>query len=313
MINIRKRRGDFIKTAINKSLIPRNQIAAISGLTNTYILDLMKGNIANANRHKLIAFAISVNLSLPEIDEMLTIFDRANLNRDDIPTLLDTAKRSKISTTLHPLREELSYEFMVLATELLPGPTVLNLNYPTAALRIEGHRTYIEKDLGEGHSLYSEIREAVGRERKNNLSNHLSRHKIEHFIYHGDLEKYIVDCLDKKEKEFRIKHVEQVIWYLNKFPNFNIYITNTYHAFSFLLKIGTESKEKKECILFTGREYDPAVGKMAGRLAAFGTCNQVIVKNFIMDVEHLKKNILTNKHDRKKIILYFKDLIHKGK
>jgi hypothetical protein len=67
---------------------------------------------------------------------------------------------------------------------------------------------------------------------------------------------------------------------LNNFPNFNIYITDTYHAFSFFLKISTELKEKKEYILFTGREYDPAVGKMAGRLAAFGTCHQAIVKKF---------------------------------
>ncbi len=309
MTTIRKNRGNFIETAINNSFIPRNQIAAISGLTNTYILDLIKGNIKNANRHKLIAFAIAVNLSLPEYDEMLTLFDRTSLNKDDIPTLLETAKRSKISSTLHPLREELSYEFMVLATELLPGPTILNLHYPTAALRIEGHRTYIENNLNKDHLLYKEIREAVGAERKKNLANNLSKHKTEHFIYQRDLEKYIAHCTDKKEREFRIRHVEQVIQHLKIFPNFRLYLTNTYHAFSFLLKMSPESKEKKGYILFTGREYDPVIGVMTGRLAAFGTCNQVIIQNFSRDVDDLRKSVTSKSFDRNKLILYLKDLI----
>lgn len=312
MMDIGKKRGDFIKAAIKKSLIPRNQIAAISGLTNTYILDLMRGNINNANRQKLIAFAISVNLSLPEIDDMLTIFDRASLNSDDIPTLLDTSKRCKISSTLHPLREELSYEFMVLAAELLPGPTILNLSYPTASLRAEGHRAHIEKDLSRDHRLYADIREAVGRERKKNLANQLSRHKIEHFIYRGDLERYLTHCLDETEREYRIKHVEQLIRHLEKFQNFKLHITDTYHAFSFVLKMTTESKEKKGYLIFTGREHDPVIGKMTGRLAAFGTCNPVMVNNFYMDVEYLRNSIVGKEFDRNQRIDYLKDLVRKA-
>jgi hypothetical protein len=213
-----------------------------------------------------------------------------------------------LSSTLHPLREELSYEFMVLATELLPGPTILNLHYPTAALRIEGHRTYIEKKLNRGHRLYMKIREAVGTERKNNLEKNLSNHKTEHFIYQKDLEKYIANCTDKTEREFRVNHIEQVIQFLNIFPNFKLYLTNTYHAFSFLLKMSPEQTEKKGSILFTGREYDPVIGKMAGRLAAFGTCNQVIIQNFIRDVEHLRKSVISKSFDRSKLIRYLKDL-----
>ena len=310
MMNVSKKRGDFIQAAIHNSLIPRNQIAAVSGLTNTYILDLMKGNIKNANRQKLIAFALAVNLSLPEIDEMLTLFDRASLNQDDIATLLATAKGSRISSTLHPLRDELSYEFMVLATELLPGPTILNLKYPTASLRVEGHRGYIESDLSKGHHLYTQIREAVGRERKKNLANHLARYSVDHFIFQGDLESYIARCIDPKEKDYRIQHVKQLIWHLNTFPNFNLHITHASHAFSFLLKLSAESKEEKGCVLFTGREYDPTIGKMTGRLAAFSTCNQVTVQNFRRDVEHLRKNIDAGMIDPKRTIHYLEELIN---
>ncbi|MBT4287029.1 MAG: hypothetical protein HOD92_06795 [Deltaproteobacteria bacterium] len=311
--DINEKRGNLIKSAIENSLIPRNQIAAMSGLTNTYILDLMQGKINNVNRYKLIAFAISANLNVPEIDEMLTVFDRAVLNKDDIGTILKSAKKIKFSSTIHPLREELSYEFMVYAAELFPAPTVFNLIHPTASLWVEGHRTYLGKDQNQGHALYSKIREAIGLERKNSFTNNLSKYVTEHFIYKGDLENYLLKCTDGQEMYYRIKHLEQILLYLDRYPNFKFYITNVYHAFSFLLKEQLEPKEKSGLVLFTGREYDSIIGKMAGHLSAFSTRNQLIVQNFIADIEPLKKGIIEELLDCKKLISYFEDLIDRAK
>jgi hypothetical protein len=202
---------------------------------------------------------------------------------------------------------------MILAAELLPGPTILNIKYPTAALKISGHRTCLDKDLSGEQSLYSEIREALGAARKKHLVRNLAHHKTEHFIYRADLEKYISDCSDEKEKEFRIKHIQEVIRLLENFPNFYFYITNTYHAFTFSLKIRVDSSKEKGSVFFTGREYDPVFGKMTGRLAAFGTCNPVVIQNFINDVKPLKQSIIDKSHDRNKLIRYLHNLINKGK
>ena len=76
-----------------------------------------------------------------------------------------------------------------------------------------------------------------------------------------------------------------------------------------MLKTSAESKEEKGYILFTGREYDPVIGKMTGRLAAFGTCNPVIISNFSRDVKPLRKSIEEKSFDRNKLIQYLESLI----
>ena len=67
---------DFVKAIINKCPMPRNQIAKLSGLTNTYIRDLENGRYDSVRRKKIIALAMAVNLDLNETDELLKLFER---------------------------------------------------------------------------------------------------------------------------------------------------------------------------------------------------------------------------------------------
>jgi len=107
------------------SPVARNQIAAISGLSNPYIRDLEMGNIANVGREKLISLAIGLDLSLGEIDEMLTVFDRAKLTQADIPLFLEASRRSRISAALHPVHDSYTFDLLLLSAEQVPGPHVI--------------------------------------------------------------------------------------------------------------------------------------------------------------------------------------------
>jgi transcriptional regulator with XRE-family HTH domain len=85
--------AEYICKLLAQSPMPRNQVAALSGLTNTYIRDLERGIIANVGRDKLISLSVALNLDLIETDQMLKIFDRSPLSLDDIGIFLQTAER----------------------------------------------------------------------------------------------------------------------------------------------------------------------------------------------------------------------------
>ena len=79
-----KASADHVKMLLKRSRMPRNQVAAISGLSNEYIRVLEYGKSASVAREKLISFAVALNLDLHETDDLLTVFDRTKLTLDDI-------------------------------------------------------------------------------------------------------------------------------------------------------------------------------------------------------------------------------------
>jgi transcriptional regulator with XRE-family HTH domain len=114
MIGRKKTRGEYVQALLKDSPVSRNQIAAISGLSNPYILGLEQGNIANVGRDKLISLAVALDMKLGEIDHMLTVFDRAALSGEDIPVFLEASRRCRISAALHPAHDSYTLDLMLL-------------------------------------------------------------------------------------------------------------------------------------------------------------------------------------------------------
>ena len=56
--------AQYVQELIKKCQMPRNQIAALSGLSNPYIKELEAGRFARVRRERLIALAVAVNLDL---------------------------------------------------------------------------------------------------------------------------------------------------------------------------------------------------------------------------------------------------------
>ena len=301
--------AEYIRQLLSKSPMPRNQVAAISGLTNTYICDLEKGIIANVARTKLISLAVALNLNLVETDQMLNVFDRAALTRDDIPIFLETTEKRHISSALLPVRDRYSLDLMMLSAEKIPGEHVLVSSEPTVCLRAEGHRKYSERRMAAAHPIYDELVETIGRERRAALERNLEEHLFTQYICPSCLEDYIRRCQDDIERGWRLKHIENVIEFLERFSNWHFYFINTCPTFNFVLKTPAPKTGENEKLLITRLAPHRFQGKRSGKLTGFTTDNQVVIQNFKEEINGIKNVVIPEYRDRKKTVAFLKKLI----
>jgi transcriptional regulator with XRE-family HTH domain len=298
---------------LKRSRMPRNQVAAISGLSNSYIRLLENGETARVVREKLISFAVALNLDLNETDALLNIFDRAKLSTDDIPTFVSSSEQVQMSSAMLPLRDVFIIELMFLSVERLPGKRIIVNDRPTSCLRPEGHRTYSCRRMDNSHPLQSSLTEAIGRERKLNMLAKLAYYPIEEFVFKDSLEEYILECIDPKERDWRIKHLENEIWHLEKYDNLELFLTEANPIFMFTLKMPEESSKENPKLTFIGKHIDFFIGEGTGRLAGFATDNLAFIENFIIEVNNLREHVIPEYLDRTKLITYLKSLIKRAR
>lgn len=312
MITRQFKSSNLIKEAINKSLIPRNQIATISGLTNTYIRDLEQGNIVNVSREKLISFATAANLTLAETDELLTAFDRSKLAADDIPLFIKTASQRKASSVVNVARDFFGYELLLLAAERIPGPKAVCANHPTVILQPEGLRSHYVRSQKELHPIHLELKEAIGLERKRNLTTQLASFPMTHYIYLESLVKYLSECTVPKERLWRVKHMEEVIRYIVKYDNFRFYITDRQSGFNFLLKF-YKNKAQATRLFFYTHDLSRMQGKLDGQIIGFFTGNEVIVRQFEKDCEALSSFVIDDYLSKDDLVDFLEGLIREAR
>jgi transcriptional regulator with XRE-family HTH domain len=306
---IKKEAAYYFRTLIARKGIPRNQIASLSGLSNAYICHLENGQIANASRDKLIAFGVALSLDLSEIDQLLTVFDRSRLTKDDIPLFIETGGHRKISKAMLPLHDWYAYELHIMIVERVPGTLIIVNDRPTAAITPEGFRTYRDQRLIDSHPIYKTLIEEVGKERKNNLTSNLSQHSLEHYICRRCLEGYLENCQDPVEKEWRRKHVEQLFWYVSNFKNFKLFICEACSRFTFTLKIPEQDSAQTEKLLFMGRAPHGSDWEGLDHLSGFATENQLVIANFKEGLDAMRRRAISKLKDRKKLQQYLQDLV----
>lgn len=307
-----KASADHVKILLKRSRMPRNQVAAISGLSNAYIRVLEHGESSSVAREKLISFAVALNLDLHETDELLTVFDRTKLTVDDIPNFINTSKQMRISSALLPLRDVFIIELMFLSIEWEPGHNIVVNDCPMAALRPEGYRTYSCTDMENAHPIHNDLIEAIGRERKMNLFSKLALYPIDNYICRNNLEQYILNCDNPVERKWRIKHLEATLWHLRHHINFSVFLTDVAPSFVFSLKLPPGSEKKTNRLAFLGKQIDFFMGQGSGRLAGFATDNQVLIENFRKEVSFSENHIIEKYLDQSKLETYLENLINKG-
>jgi len=301
--------AEYIKGLLAGSPMPRNQVAVISGLSNTYIRDLELGVIANVARDKLISLAVALNLDLGETDQMLNIFDRAPLSLQDIPIFLTTTEKGTITSAMLPVRDRYSLDLMMLSAERLPGRHVVVSSEPTVCLRAEGHRLYSERRLAQQHTIYGELVEAIGRERLRTMERNLAAHKVENYICRDCLEDYLSRCPDPVEREWRVRHLQNVRDFLSRYKNWNLFLMNSCPTFSFVLKTPAPETGESDKLLITRLAPHRFQGRRTGKLTGFTTDNQVVIQNFKDELRGLQSTVLDQYLDREKLSDYLSELI----
>ncbi len=306
--------ADYITDLLAKSAKPRNQVAAISGLSNTYITQLEKGNFINVRREKLISFGVALSLNLNEIDNLLNFFDRTPLAAEDIETFLEMSKCQIKSTALLPLKDGFPLELFILGAERLDGKQAVLGPEPTFCLYPEGFRQYSERMNAARHPLYSELVEAINSERNRVFHQNLEKNSGNSFVQYickDCLEDYVQSSNDPKEKAYRIDHIRLIIEALKKYDNFEFYILNQCPAISFTLKqpekTGGKNDTDRLFIVFWPRHLNS--GRRSGRLSGFATDNDVVIQNYREEIESISRTVMEEYKNKDSLIEYLKGLI----
>ena len=302
-----KNSAEFVCKLIAESKMPRNQIAAASGLTNTYIRDLEQGNIANVGREKLIQFAVALNLNLSSIDELLRVFDRANLSEDDIPLFLAAGIKSKTTTAIFPLRDFYAYELAVYSQECIPGDQVMVNDRPTVCLRQPGHRTFTERRLVEAHPVYEKLLETIGAVRRKRLEENLEKFQVTHYICRQCLADYVLNSGNAEENRWRKQHVRNLIICMDRYPNLNVHLTGVCAYTLFSIKKPRDGSKVQ--VHFCARPGHFVAGERPGRLSGFFTINPMILQTFQEELMSIKGWVFEEYADRHHLMEYMDKLI----
>jgi transcriptional regulator with XRE-family HTH domain len=302
-------RSIFVQDLLHKSPLSRNQIASLSGLSNPYILDLEKGAIANVGRDKIIALAVALDLGLGETDELLTVFDRAPLSMDDIPVFLENARRIRISSALHPVRDSFTFDLVLLSVERREGCHVIVSPRPASCLRVEGHRSYAEKELSLQHPLYGELVEAIVRERKHSLLLNLTRYPVEQYVCRECLTDYIQRCRDPLEREWRVRHVRSAVNLIETYERFRFHLITECPSFIFVLKSPSVSDADSDTLIIANIPPHRYQVKTPGLLAGFTTENPAVIVNFQKELQNIKEKVIDEFENRERLVAFLEELI----
>jgi hypothetical protein len=306
--------SSYVTGLIQKSQMPRNQIAPFSGLSNTYIRDLEAGNYANVPREKLIFLAVALNLNLPETEDLLAVFDRRNLTAEDIPIFVSTAGRRRKTAALLPLRDGFPLDLALLSAEMEAGPHIVVAPTPTYCLISEGHRRHMERKNVTSHPIHGELVEAISRARARNFIKNLEDHPVHQYLCRECLEDYVRECEDKIEKSFRPRHIENLAIALEQQPHLHLYLTSSCPSTSFALKLTSEDGSGKgaqasDKLIIVFWQQHMGSGRRAGRLSGFTTDNPIFIQNFKDEVQNIKDTVLEQSLDRDWLVAFLKTLI----
>ncbi|TKB07195.1 helix-turn-helix domain-containing protein [Desulforhopalus sp. IMCC35007] len=303
----REKKATLICELIAASKMPRNQLAAASGLTNTFIKDLEQGNIINVDRRKLLRLAVTLNLDLSRIDEMLRVFDRASLASEDIDIFIESAHKRKAVTAVYPHRNFYSYELAVYAMERIPGDQVIVNDRPLVCLREPGHRIFSDRSLVDSHPLYAELLEEIGRVRRSQFETNLATNRITLYICKKCIESYLVVDGNPEEEVWRQRHVANMLDYIQRFDNFSVNFTGicSYLLFS----LNQPSNEKDVQLTFCAKPGHYIPSERPGRLAGFSTKNPVILNTFQDELSSIKEMVLPELSEKNTVEQYLEELL----
>lgn len=309
MINHQKTSAEFVQDLIQKSGMPRNQIAALSGLSNAYIKELEAGNIKNVGRNKLIALAVALSLDLPMLDKLLAVFERTGITSTDIPTLMAVPNRSRLSSAPLPLRGFFITDLFVTAQEKIPGRQQLVSVWPTYALLAEGHRSYMDRREVSSHPVHEELFEAIRQTRRQAIVDNLSSHFIDQYLCRHCLERYIEECDDPKELAWRKEHIENVIAFIKKYDKFRIFLVNRCPTFIINLKTPDPDSKWPQRLTLSNSTKRHVDLRHPDQIAGFITQSKAFIDVFNQELINTEQAIDDAYLERSRLIKYLQQLI----
>lgn len=291
--------------------ITLNELAKISGISNTYFNYIKAGKIKNPGREKIIAIAIGLNYSLEEIDKLLRHNDYKEVSEKDFSIFIASAKNRDI-TGFQPLYENINYPMYLLALDNLPGNKFVVNKKPSSTLESPEYLMFRDnlRSRGNTNPIYVELKRAIHLERKRLLDKLLEKNEVHYLVCDQCLNSYIGRSKNSsKEKQFIKEHFEELAKYMDH-PRYFFNIIRQCPRLRFIMKI-LPSQNRKNKLIYTGYgEHRHTIEKKEeksprDRLFGMATDSSKYLEHFRIEYEELEKNFIAKEYSSKKKVQDF--------
>ena len=222
---------------MEKSGFNRNQVSKISGISNTYLTKIERfeqnGSKIEIRRKTLINIAISLNLSVVEINELLKEYNHNEISTSDTPYFLAASENQNVTGIL-PLFSSLAREWFIIGLEKKLASTqgasmVYVLDQPSHALRSPEHASYQKhpdpnpavasayKDLVASACLHRRKLVTEALDKGNFITSYICSNCLENYTQRW--KKYRGTDFENTYKLFLKQHIEMLIYYIETYPD----------------------------------------------------------------------------------------------
>lgn len=123
--------SDTLPRIIEKSDLNINRISQISGISNTYLIKLLKNKINHPGKDKIASVLLALNYRIAEINPVLAEYDYMPLNSHDIPEILKNNRKRKFEGRIVPQFDYIYFEMAMAALEAMGGTKIMVKNRPS--------------------------------------------------------------------------------------------------------------------------------------------------------------------------------------
>jgi len=223
---------------MEQSGLSRNHVSKISGISNTYLAKVeqfeLNGNRIKIKRKTLINIAVSLNLSLAEINSLLKEYGHEEVSTSDTPYFLSASENLTVTGIL-PVFNSLVTGWFLIGMEKKLSVTegaslVYVLDQPSHALKSPEHASFMgEVDSGNKRVLpvHKDLIESACIHRRKLITEALEKGNfIDTYICSDCFERYTLEWkkyegtdVEEKYKKLLREHLETLVSYTEAYPN----------------------------------------------------------------------------------------------
>lgn len=300
--------SNLIKELIDNTRMTRNQVAQISGLSNSHLRALEDEDIKNTKRDTVLYLAVALNLELPDINMLLRHYGFSDANEKDSLAFIKVAERRKV-TGFQPLYSGIGFDLLLISVERLDGNLVVVNDRPSSSFRpgeyvaVEAERSGIEDDV------YIHLKKEFYKKRRGILDKNLANYTVHYISCEKCIRQYMNlynNARSLKERLLIKEHFELLIYYMDH-HNYRFDLVKPDHCalLRFELKFLPSSNKENDKVLFIGqskhrysRDLDYGESNRSQCLNGFVTDSKKTFDLFRLEYFRLKRNIDTKYSDK---------------
>lgn len=289
--------------------ITRNELANLTGLSNSYILALERGKITRVGRDKLISIGAAFNLPLDDINRLLLEYKSSPVTSDDVDSFLNVAHKRRI-VGMQSVHRGLNLYLLFISLEGLAGDLDIVTYRPLTIFEPPGYRTYFDNKLGFTNEVFLNLKARFIDERRKIMQDALTKYKITHFICKHCMAEYIkkADTTTKEEKEFIRQHLKTTIKYITQ-HNYDLRLTNKCEAVLYEIKhVHDHDSRESNKIMFVGMTRHES--DMYGHFLGFVTDVKRIYSRLNSEFKSLKDVAMSSSDTVQYIKNKFNEFVH---